>query len=283
MFTLKKTFLVPGIRVTPVKYSTNTPKVIDELPEWQHPVEKKEIPIELRQMKQAVENELAATQDMVNEIVKNPDYQFYHSVMQYRIEKVEQEILEKKKFNKYTTQMVDKAIEEVVNKTKEEFYHYYKARDERYMALIEERLERLEAGDKEWQSDAVQYLLEGDTPIQDAEEDELKLLTEGSGLNNPWVGADDDEPDTDEIEEPSTVLNNEDTSKWNKELQKIEQNVKQQVRLRSYCLENSLSFSDSNTTNMASMIQTARCIKTTRRWAFTRTNPITVLTLRLTE
>jgi hypothetical protein len=128
-------------------------------------VEKKEIPIELRQMKQAVENELAATQEMVydnlfivansqvNEIVKNPDYQFYHSVMQYRIEKVEHEyvlfiewkirrclsfrILEKRKFNKNTTQLVDKAIEDVVNKTKEEFYHYYKARDERYMALIE--------------------------------------------------------------------------------------------------------------------------------------------------
>jgi hypothetical protein len=27
----------------------------------------------------------------VREIVKNPDYQFYHQVMQYRIEKVEQE------------------------------------------------------------------------------------------------------------------------------------------------------------------------------------------------
>jgi hypothetical protein len=109
-------------------------------------------------------------------------------------------------------------------------------------------LERLETGDKEWESDAVKYLLEGDSKIQNAEEDELKLLTEGAGilsleilsfsysiahfedLSNPWIGADDDEPDTDEIplDEPLSALDKKDNSKWNQALKKIEDNVKQQ-------------------------------------------------------
>jgi len=204
--------------------SRNVPKIIpeDKLPEWQHPVDKKEIPIELKQMRQAVMNELAEKEKIASEIIKNPDWQFYHTVLQQRIEMVEQEILEKRKFNKETMKIVDKAIDDVINKTKEDFYQYYKARDERYMALIEERLESLPSGDKEWESDSVKYLLDGDIRIQEEEENEIKLLTEGTGIGNPFLDFDDDEPDTDQIVDEV----DDDDSKWNQDIKKIEEDVK---------------------------------------------------------
>jgi hypothetical protein len=211
--------------------SRNLPKTIpeDKLPEWQHPVDKKEIPIELKQMRQAVMNELVEKEKIANEIIKNPDWQFYHTVLQQRIELVEQEIMEKRKYNKETMKIVDRAIDDVINKTKEDFYHYYKARDERYMALIEERLESLPAGDKEWESESIQYLLDGDTKIQDEEENEIRLLTEGTGVGNPFLELEDDEPDTDEIVDEV----DDDNSTWNKKIQKIEEDVKNKTRFNT--------------------------------------------------
>jgi hypothetical protein len=208
--------------------SRNLPNTIpeDKLPEWQHPVDKKEIPIELKQMRQTVMNELAEKEKIANEIIKNPDWQFYHSVMQQRIEIVEQEILEKRKFNKETMKIVDRAIDDVINKTKEDFYHYYKARDERYMTLIEERLASLPPGDKEWESDSIKFLLDGDSNIQNEEENEIRLLTEGTGVGNPFLEADDHEPDTDEI--PDEV--DTDKSQWNEDLKKIEEDQRRKAR-----------------------------------------------------
>jgi hypothetical protein len=92
----------------------------------------------------------------------------------------------------------------------------------------------LEAGDEAWDSDAVKYLLEGDQNIQLQEEDEIKLLTEGSNLSNPWIGEDNDELDTDEIEddpEESKPFNNpeEENSKWGQEMKEIEENAKKQA------------------------------------------------------
>jgi hypothetical protein len=231
MFLVKpcqKTCKLPRYAFQKRACSRNLPKTIpeDKLPEWQHPVDKKEIPIELKQMRQAVMNELAEKEKIANEIIKNPDWQFYHSVLQQRIEIVEQEILEKRKFNKETMKIVDRAIDDVINKTKEDFFHYYKARDERYMALIEERLASLPPGDKEWESDSVKYLLNGDTNIQDEEENEIKLLTEGTGVGNPFLELDDDEPDTDEI--PDEV--DTDNSQWNQDLKKIEEEQKRKSR-----------------------------------------------------
>lgn len=212
-------------------YSKNLPNVIPEdiLPEWQHPVDKKEIPIELKQMRQAVMNELAEKEKLANEIIKNPDWQFYHTVLQQRIELVEQEILEKRKYNKETMKIVDKEIDKVINQTKEDFFHYYKARDERYMALIEQRLESLPPGDKEWESESIQYLLDGDTKIQDEEENEIKLLTEGTDIGNPFIELDDDEPDTDDIPDED-----DDDSAWGQEIKKIEDDVKKRRFSSSY-------------------------------------------------
>jgi hypothetical protein len=53
-------------RYKPLRFYSKVPGIIpDELPDWQHPVEKKEIPIELKRMRASVERELSEKEEMV--------------------------------------------------------------------------------------------------------------------------------------------------------------------------------------------------------------------------
>lgn len=72
--------------------------------EWQHASEKKQIPMELLEFQKgisctfgssrfilkAVKKEMQAKEQMALEIMKMPDYQFYHWTLRERIDRVEQ-------------------------------------------------------------------------------------------------------------------------------------------------------------------------------------------------
>jgi len=138
-----------------------------------------------------------------------PDYQFYYQVLQDRIESTERRLVESgRPWTKELRAEVDKAIENTIYDTQEEFHRYYKARDEKYMALAEEQVNRLTSANGQINPQFLKIFSESEEKFYIEDQADLQLLlTAGdknlvTDLNNE---IDDDEIDDDEIDDDPTL------------------------------------------------------------------------------
>jgi len=172
----------------------------DEKLEWQSPSDKKESNLEMIAFKKQLDDEIKELEEQVSEIVKLPDFQYYHKVLQNRISLLEQRYLKSDKpWNKFYLESVDKEIEKVIYETQEEFHRYYKKRDEWYISLAQEQAKLSGSNGGLIDPQSLKIISEKEEKLYLKDQEQLKLLA--NDLPDIVDEIDDDEIDDDEIDE----------------------------------------------------------------------------------
>eukprot|EP01126_Amoeba_proteus_P041280 TRINITY_DN4433_c0_g1_i11.p1 TRINITY_DN4433_c0_g1~~TRINITY_DN4433_c0_g1_i11.p1 ORF type:complete len:280 (+),score=65.20 TRINITY_DN4433_c0_g1_i11:339-1178(+) len=123
-----------------------------------------------------------------------PDYHFYRMVLDKRIEETEKNMLRGGVWGKDLVQQIDKKIQEVIDDTNQEFYMFFKERDEERKEMLEARMKAMLKGKSD--PELMYHLQHADPEL--ARKTELKLLSIKGASGWSILVADEEDVDSDD-------------------------------------------------------------------------------------